>query len=61
MNPHQIIRAVRALETKIEALEAQVAFLTNVSAPKEKRPYNRKTPNAVTALEPVCQNSPMEN
>lgn len=68
MNLTQTIRALRALEARIDALEPRIAALENKvsdlsrpDAPKEKRPYNRKTPNAAIAPESVCPSSPMEN
>jgi len=62
MNLMQAVRAIRALEKNIESLQGQVDALTKiVQAPKEKRPYNRKTPNAENAPESLCPSSPMEN
>ncbi len=60
MNLMQAVRTIRMLEAKIEALQGQVDALM-LAAPKEKRPYNRKTPNAVIAPESVCPSPPMEN
>lgn len=57
MNLTQAIRAVRALEVRVAELEARIEAIK----PKEKRPYNRKTPNAEIAPESECPSSPMTN
>ncbi len=57
MSPQQMIRAIRALEARINALEAK-----NVPEPiaiKTKRAYTRKNPNAERA--PECQDLPTKS
>jgi len=53
MTPQQMIKAIRALEERCSRLEHALNFM---AAPKAKRPYNRKTPNAAMAPEPECLN-----
>lgn len=58
MNLTQAIRAVRALEVRVAELEARIEAMDK---PKEKRPYNRKTPNDAMSPESSCPSSPMNN